>query len=391
MVLAFNLRAAITSLPPVFPELAARLRLSPAEVTVLSAVPVLCFGLVSAPAARLSRWLGEERVLLAALAALACGLLLRAGLPAAMLFPGTILACGAIAIMNVLLASLIKRRRPAHAGLLIGIYLLSLYAGGILGSLLSVPAYRGSGGSVRVTLGLWALPAVAAVAVWLPQAIGRSARIPKFMDLTLKAESASRSWNPLRHAVAWQVTVFMGLQSLNYYALLSWLPTLFRSRGATPGRAGDLVTLMNLGGALTVLLIPVVAQRLPGQRMLVVPTIGATAAGTAAALWAPLGTAAFWMILLGLAQGSAFSLAIFFTIARAPDPVAAASLSAFMQSIGYLLASAGPLAVGFLHAATGSWTIPVLVILSLTGAELAAGWLAARSRVPVSGEAPSTG
>ncbi len=95
VALAFNLRAAITSLPPVFPELAARLRLSPSEVTVLAAIPVVCFGLVSAPAARLSRRFGEERVLFAALAALTCGLLLRGAAPGPMLFPGTALASGA--------------------------------------------------------------------------------------------------------------------------------------------------------------------------------------------------------------------------------------------------------------------------------------------------------
>ena len=116
--LAFNLRAAITSLPPVFPELETRLGLSSATVTILAATPVLCFGAVSGLAAWLSRRLGEERVLFGALILLSAGLLLRGALPSSMLFPGTIVACGAIAVMNVLLSSMIKRRRvPGVVGM----------------------------------------------------------------------------------------------------------------------------------------------------------------------------------------------------------------------------------------------------------------------------------
>ena len=102
MVLAVNLRASITSLPPVFPELSAALHLSNGSITVLAAVPVICFGLFSGLGGPLSRSFGEERVLLAALLLLAAGLLLRGALPGSMLFPGTVLAGGAIALMMLL-------------------------------------------------------------------------------------------------------------------------------------------------------------------------------------------------------------------------------------------------------------------------------------------------
>jgi len=159
MVLAVNLRASITSLPPVFPELASALHLSTATVSVLAAAPVVCFGLFSGLGAPLSRRFGEERVLLAALLLVAGGLLLRAAVPAAMLFPGTVLAGGAIALMNVLLPSLIKRRHPERAGLLIGAYLLTLGAGSVVASLIAVPVFKaagnGPGWPVALTLGWW--------------------------------------------------------------------------------------------------------------------------------------------------------------------------------------------------------------------------------------------
>src|SRR6201995_576879 len=164
-----NLRTAITSLPPVFPDLQDRLHLSPAAVSLPAATPVICFGVVSAFAAWLNRRYGEEVILLAALVLLTAGLLLRGAAPGALLFPGTILAASSIAILNVLLSSMVKRRWPDRAGLLIGIYLTALSLGAIVSSLISVPLYRDSGRSVPLTLGVWAAPAALAVVLWLAQ------------------------------------------------------------------------------------------------------------------------------------------------------------------------------------------------------------------------------
>src|SRR5712671_516189 len=163
-----NLRTAITSLPPLFPDLASRLHLSSAALSLLAATPVICFGVVSAFAAWLNRRFGEEPILLAALGVLTAGLLLRGAAPGIMLFPGTVLAAGAIAILNVLLSSMIKRRSPERAGVLIGTYLTALCVGAIIASLLSVPLYHSSHGSVRLALGLWAAPAALATLLWLP-------------------------------------------------------------------------------------------------------------------------------------------------------------------------------------------------------------------------------
>jgi len=368
-----NLRTPITSLPPLFPELSHQLRLSSATLSLLAATPVICFGLGAAFAPSLSRRFGEERVMLAALAAVAAGLLLRGLVPGALLFPGTILATSAIALLNVLMASMIKRRWPERAGLGIGIFLTGLSLGAILASLISVPVYHASGDSVPLALGLWAAPAALAAVLWLPQLGHHQARGP------LPISSVRGRLH--RYALAWQVTAFMGLQSLLYYAALSWLPTMFRDRGATAVAAGNLLALMGAGNLATSLLIPVLAQRMHGQRRLVVPSLIGTAAGLAGAVWAPLGSAPGWVLLLGVSQGACLALAIFFTMARAPDPAAAASLSGLAQSVGYLVASAGPLALGLLHSATGGWNIPFALLLAVAALELVVGVLAARPLV----------
>ncbi len=395
--LGFNLRGAITSLPPVFPELQASLHLSAAEISVLAATPVIVFGVVSGFAAVLSRRHGEERVLLAALVALAAGLLLRGAMPGSLLFPGTVLATGAIAVMNVLLSSLIKRRWPERAGFLIGLYITALSVGAITGSLVSVPLWNSTGGSVLLTLGWLAGPAALAALLWLPQAkhVGRThAAFSADAGAAVPADGgpAGKPGRPptpaevpsvavYRHALAWQVTVFMGVQSLLYYAALSWLPEILRDRGVSAATAGDLLALMGVGNLAVSLAVPVAAQRMRAQYALVVPTVAAMAGGLAGAVYAPLGSAVVWMLILGAGQNAALSLAIFFTMARAPHPAAAASLSSLAQAVGYLLASAGPLEVGLLHSATGSWNAPVVVLFALTGVLLAAGLLAGRPRV----------
>jgi CP family cyanate transporter-like MFS transporter len=382
--LAFNLRAAITSLPPVFPELQSKLQLSSATITILAATPVLCFGVFSGMAAWLSRRFGEERVLFGALIGVSAGLLLRGWLPRTLLFPGSILALGSIAIMNVLLSSMIKRRWPERAGLLIGIYLTALSAGAVIASLISVPLFNGSGGSVQLTLGLWGLPAVAGALMWITQLrYGPPPRRPaRPVGLgQLPVHPGPVRPGVYRHPLAWQVTAFMGLQSLLYYAAVSWLPELFRDRGDSAGTAGVLLAVMGLGNLLTSLLTPMLAQRFGGQRVIVLPAVAVTAAGLAGSLWAPLGSAVFWVLILGAAQGAALGLGIFFTVARAPDPVTAASLGSMAQSAGYLVSAAGPLAVGFLRTATGSWTVPIVLLLALCAVELIVGLLAGRDRM----------
>ncbi len=182
-----------------------------------------------------------------------------------------------------------------------------------------------------------------------------------------------------RYALAWQVTAFMGLQSLLYYAALSWFPTMFRDRGASAVQAGDLLALMNLGNAVTAMLLPVLAHRARDQRALVAVSMMATCGGLTGCVFAPLGSAPAWILLLGLGQGATLGLAIFLTMARAPDPATAASLSGFAQGVGYLLASTGPLLVGLVHSATGGWAVPAMLLLGVAALQLITGWLAGRA------------
>jgi CP family cyanate transporter-like MFS transporter len=384
MVVCLNLRPAVTGVPPIFGQLQRQLGLSSTEITVLATLPVLCFGLFSPLAALAGRRWGEERAVLLALSAATVGLAARASFPGALLLAGTVVTGGAIAMLNVLLPGLIKRRAPHRSGMLLSLYMVMLYIGAIGTSACVVPIYSATHGSVPVSLGFVVAPMAVALLAWLPQAR---------YGAPTRRQSGARSALPRghvrRHALAWQVTAFMGLQSLTYYATLSFLPGLYLSRGMAAGHTGLVGSLLSVGGLVSAFGVPLIAHRSASvARWLLVAAVVFCGIGIAAALLAPVGVGLGLVLLLGLGQGAAIALALSFVMARAASPAVAASLSALAQGVGYVVAALGPLAVGLLHTATGGWGVPVLVLLVATVAELVFGLLAVRPRqVP----APSDG
>ena len=386
------MRAAITSLPPVFPEMTAAAGWSTATKSALAAMPVLSFAVFSGLAPMLARKIGEERVLALALFLLAAGLGLRSAAPGVMLFPGTIVAGCAIALVNVLLPSMIKRRRPDRAGLMIGLYLCTLTAGAVVGAVIAVPVFAAAGGAasggsglaVRLTLGMWAIPALAAVFVWLPQL--------RFRTVPVSVAGSRGVLAMGRIPLAWQVMAFMSLQSLSYYATLSWFPTMFRDHGISADAAGNLLALMNVGNAITGLIVPVLAHRVRDQRWLAGSAVILIMIGLSGAAFAPNSVVVLFVCLLGLGQGGAFGLSVFLFTARAADSHTSAALSGFAQSLGYLLASTGPLLIGLLHSVTGSWTVPIAILLGVGVGQLVMGLLASRDKTISAAdlEAPAT-
>jgi CP family cyanate transporter-like MFS transporter len=181
----------------------------------------------------------------------------------------------------------------------------------------------------------------------------------------------------LRSPIAWYVAAFMGLTSLMFYVLMSWLPEIMRDAGFAPAAAGMMVSVMMIVGIPLGFAVPVFAARLRDQRPVIAGVAVTMAAGLAGLLLAPSAGWA-WAVVLGIGTGSAFPLAYTLLSLRSPSPSAAAGLSGMAQTGGYLLAGAGPLAVGVLHDATGGWHVPIVLLLALLVPEIVFGLLAAR-------------
>ncbi|HEX7737818.1 MAG TPA: MFS transporter [Ktedonobacteraceae bacterium] len=375
VLLALNLRACITGVGPLISAIRGETGLSSTLAGLLTTLPVIAFGAISPLAPRLARRWGIEIVLLASLLGLAAGVLLRSVPTISLLFLGTALLGSAIALSNVLLPGLIKRDFPRQIGLMTAIYSTLVSASGAIADGVSIPLAQTAGLGWRGSLAFWALPAALTALFWLPllRARAHSGASGSATQQTSKLVARSVWRSPL----AWQVTLFMGLQSLTFYATVAWFPALFESHGLSPTDAGWLLSLLQLAGVIGSFIAPQIAGRMRGQRLLVACSIVLALSAYAGILSGAFSLIVLWCLLLGLAQGAYLGLALLFFILRTPDTRSAAELSGMAQSIGYLLAALGPLLFGWLHDLTRGWTIPMLaltaVVFILLGVGLGAG------------------
>ncbi|MGI5166062.1 CynX/NimT family MFS transporter [Spirillospora sp. CA-253888] len=375
ILLTVNLRAAITGISPVLGELRETFGLSGVQVSVLTTLPVLCLGLFASLAPVAARRLGTETAIAGALVLITAGILLRVVPSQAALFTGTVLAGAGIAMGNVLMPAVIKRVFPDKVGSLTGLAMMLMAGSGAIAAGLAVPLDDTAGW--RLALAVWALPSLVAVLVWGPLALrGRRAEAPAARRAPARTDEGSLRRSPL----AWFVAAFMGLASLMFYVLMSWLPEIMRDHGYAPATAGMMVSMMMVIGIPLGFVVPVLAARLRDQRGMVVAVGAAMAAGVVGMLVAPQ-AGWVWVAVLGVATGSAFPLAYTLLSLRSPSPAVAARLSGMAQTGGYLLAGLGPLAVGVLHSATGGWEVSLGLLLALVVPEVVFGLLAARPGV----------
>lgn len=358
ILLAINLRACITAVGPLTPSIRAATGLSNVLAGLLTALPLLAFGAFSPLAPRLARRWGIEAMLLVSLVGLTAGILLRSLPSLSLLFLGTALLGASIAISNVLLPALIKRDFPQRVGLMTGIYSTLLGISGAIADGVSIPLAQGTHLGWAGSLGFWALPSALTALIWLPllRAHTRSDAVQ------VNGVPGRRLW---RSSLAWQVTFFMGLQSLAFYVAVAWFPVIFQNKGLSASAAGWMLSLLQFVGVLSSFLTPLLAARMKNQRVLVAAIVLLGIIACAGVMSSANSLIFLWCILLGLAQGAYLSLALLFFILRTSDARTAADLSGMAQSIGYLLAATGPLLFGWLHDLTHNWTVPLLALIGI--------------------------
>ncbi|MGQ7244655.1 CynX/NimT family MFS transporter [Salinicola sp. V024] len=363
LLVALNLRPALTSVSPVLGSISEALALSPSLQGILTTLPVLFLGLAAPLAPRLVRRIGPERSVFAALLVLALALLARpyvvTTVGTAGLFVGTAIAGGCIGVIGVLLPGIVKRDFPRRVSIMTGLYTVALNLGASTAAGTTEPLRQLFGGAWQNpwqgALAFWLLPAVLAALFWLPQLKG-----------TQPARVAARRGARLRHdRLAWQVSLFMGLQSSLAYIVFGWLPTILQDRGLAAVTAGLALSVSILIQVITAILAPWLGSRMRDQRAVLVGVMALTLIGLLGCLYAPIGSLWLWIVILGLGQGGTFSMALTLLALRAPDATTAASLSAMAQGIGYTLAAMGPLLVGVLHDWSGGWNVVGILVTAI--------------------------
>ncbi|MGV1792109.1 CynX/NimT family MFS transporter [Rhizobium sp. A37_96] len=370
VLISFNLRPVFSSASALLPEIRTGLGLSSFGASILTTLPVVCLGLFSPLAPRLAQRMGTERVLLGMIFLLGLGTALRGFSSVSLLFFGTALAGACIAIGNVLLPGVVKRDFPDKAALMTGCYTMALCAGAAGAAGFTLPIEHALGGSLGGALAAWALPAFVVGLLWLPQVIGTRSQVRR---------SGFRVTGLWTDRIAWQVTLFMGLQSALAYCVFGWLVPILRERGLDGVTAGAIVSVSVMVQAAACLVAPHIAVKGKDQRVINVALCVIAVVALLGLLFAPLWMVWFWAVLQGIGQGGLIAVALTVIVLRSPDAHVAAHLSGMAQFVGYLLAAIGPLVVGMIHGWTGSfaWSSVLFVLLGL-GAAIN-GWFAGRA------------
>lgn len=371
LLIATTLRVTFTGAAPLLDAIRSEYGLTTAQTGLLTTLPLLAFGLVSPLAAGVARRFGIERSLLLAMILICLGVGLRSLPFVSQLFIGTaIIGCG-IALGNVLLPGLIKRDFSQHVAKMTGAYSLTMGGAAALGSAMVVPLALAGLGWRGALLMLMAFPLLA-LFIWLPQA-RRQVTAP------LTGSGAIHNRGIWRSALAWQVTLFLGINSLVYYVIIGWLPAILQSIGYSEAQAGSLHGLLQLATAAPGLAIPLILYRLKDQRGIAV-LVALMCAVSALGLWFLPAQAVLWTLIFGFGSGATMILGLTFIGLRASSAHQAAALSGMAQAVGYLLAACGPPVMGKIHDANGDWHIPLIAVALISVAMAVFGALAGRDR-----------
>lgn len=381
VLVAFNQRPAVASVPPILHELGLGLTAESLLVTI----PVFCFGLGAFAGPYLRRSLGQEWAVFALVSVLTIAIAVRSVFLGWTLFPATVVIGFCIANLNVLMPAFVKQRFPDHAGPATSAYVASATLGPAIAAGLTVPVFNAFGGSANWALGIWALAGVAALVAWVPQLYpvrGRQIAALAVEGLGGLPPAGAAPAKPIwRYALAWQVMAYMGVGSLVFYGPMSWLSRIYLSRGVDATTAGYLLLVMNFVGMIGSMTAPLLMRRRADVRLGVVVSAGIAFVGFLGLLLGPTSIAFFWMVVLGIGQGGQFGLALLLIVIRSADDHVAARLSAMAQSGGYIIAGLGPLLMGGLYSLTHGWAAPIVFLIVANAFGLVMGYLAGRERV----------
>lgn len=403
VLVAFSLRSAVASLSPVIDHVAEDFPVPSVVAGLIGAAPPICFAVFGLLTPLFERRFGLERVAVAAIGLIAAGLVLRSlsADSTSLLLTTTVVFAG-VGSGNVLMPPLVKKYFPDRLGLMMTVYSTTMAVSTFIPPLVAVPIADSAGW--RISLGLWGAFAVVALVPWVTMLLADRRGAPgvpspqdapsSVDDLEDGHDAAAVATGPIvtrpanpqvfgrlwRLPMAWSIALVFGSSSTLAYVSFAWLPAiLIDIGGVSAADAGLLLSLFGLMGMPCSLLVPILIVRFQATRPVFFVGIACGLIGLAGLLFAPTAGLPLWVAMFGLAP-MLFPLSLVLLSIRSRTPESAVALSGFAQSIGYGVAAVFPLLIGVLHDATGSWQVPLLLLVGVLIAVIPAGWIAGRRR-----------
>ena len=368
------LRPPVASVGPLLHEIVANLGLSATEMGLLASAPVLCFGIGAFASPALVRRFGVNHSMLIVLSILTLAAFGRLFFGYTGLLVGTVAAGLSIAVANVLLPTIVRVEFPHRVPLVTGAYTTLLAFSASFAASVAVPSSAALGGW-RLALAVWLVPAILATVFWAPKAMGQEAHVSQPAHSAAEERAAV-----LRSPIAWAIVGFFGLQSLGFYAILGWLPTLLIVSGQTPEQAGGYLGLATAVGIPAGLILSGVIGRFKSLAWWAASASSSTLVGYILLLanFSNPGLIVAACVLIGLGQASTFPMSLSIIGTRASTKAQTTQLSAMAQGWGYLLAAAGTFLVGLIADLAHSWVPSVILLVALTGLQVAVGFYSGR-------------
>jgi len=365
VVAAVNLRPGITSLAPLIERIAQELSLSRGFISLTTALPVLCMGLLAPLAPRLAVRLGLERTITLCLGAIAVALTLRlVGHSSTMLVGSAVLLGAAIAIAGPLLSGFIKRHFAGRMGQVLAWYSLSMAVGGAIGVVLTMPVAQLFGDDWSYGLAVWALPAILAVVIWC--------LLPKQHAEPLSAEDASAGL-PWREGRAWLISAYFALQAGLFYAVATWTVARYQEAGLSAMHSNTLFSLAMLMGLPSSFVLPMLVQRM-NRYLLMVACGSLTLVSLSMITFVPTFIPEFWALTLGFGMSGSFALSLLLPIYEAGSPMAVSRWTAMMLGSGYSVACLSPVLSGLARDLSGTYQVPFMVLTGMAVVMVLLAW-----------------
>jgi MFS transporter, CP family, cyanate transporter len=365
VMVAFNLRQALSSVPAVESDIESATGWSSAAIGALTTIPVICMGAFALLVPRVARRLGRRHTVALALGMLTVALAMRlAAMVSGVLAVSALLAGVGIALAGGLVPRIVREQLPTNVGAATGLWTAAMMTGAALGGALTVPLAEVLG-SWNAALAIWAVPAGIGLVVWW--VVERGHEEPGRSDV-VPVRIRELPWRDRR---AWSLTAFLTCNSIVFYTALAWLAPSYVDRGWTPAHAGLLLGAFTASQVVAALFMPAVAERAYRRRALFAGLVAVAAISLALIAWRPDTLPVVVVIVFGAALGGGFAMALALLSEFAIDGQASARLTAMAYSVTYLTAASGPLIAGALLDRFDSWLLVFALLSAVCLAQLA--------------------